>query len=103
MLKWYRNRITLNETLEQNKIRLEKTTSDKTKWLLMDYNNVIKDHLELLEQNEKLKNVIDILKDKVDIIVKTPNVWLETKDNCLYFKVNQQEYKALKEVLGNGN
>lgn len=52
------------------------------------------------EENEKLIKVLDILKDKVRITVKIPYVWIETKDNCLYFKVNQQEYELLKEVLG---
>ena len=55
---------------------------------------------DLTQENEKLKKAIDILKDKVKITVKTPYVWLETHDNCVYFKVTQQEYDLLKEVLG---
>lgn len=53
------------------------------------------------EENEKLKKAIEILKNKVSITVKIPYVWVETKDNCVYFKVNQQEYELLKEVLRN--
>lgn len=56
---------------------------------------------KLQQQNEKLKKAIEILKGKVRITVKIPYVWVETKDNCVYFKVNQQEYELLKEVLSN--
>lgn len=59
-MKWFRNRRMLNETLEQNKVKLEKTTSAKTKYLLKDYNNVIKDHLELLDENETFKTKLEM-------------------------------------------
>ena len=54
-MKWYRNKEMLNLAFEQNNNVLQKTKSEKTKWLLMDYNNLIKDHLELLAENENLK------------------------------------------------
>ena len=54
-MKWYRNKQMLNETFEQNISYLHKTKSEKTQWLLMDYNNLILDHLELLDENERLK------------------------------------------------
>lgn len=54
-MKWYRNKEMLNETFEQNNNYLQKTKSEKTQCLLADYNNLIKDHLELLDENERLK------------------------------------------------
>ena len=54
-MKWYRNKQMLSETFEQNINYLHKTKSEKTQCLLMDYNNLIKDHLELLDENERLK------------------------------------------------
>lgn len=54
-MKWYRNKQMLNETFEQNINYLHKTKSEKTQCLLADYNNLIKDHLELLDENERLK------------------------------------------------
>ena len=57
-MKWYRNKEMLNLAFEQNNNVLKKTKSEKTKWLLMDYNNLIKDHLELLDENERLKKQI---------------------------------------------
>lgn len=75
---------------------------------------ILKDKItELEKENQELKNIIeadikdldkyrnaiDILKDKVKITVKIPYVWIETHDNCVYFKVHQQQYDILKEVL----
>lgn len=54
-MKWYRNKQMLNETFEQNINYLQKTKSEKTQCLLADYNNLILDHLELLDENERLK------------------------------------------------
>lgn len=51
-MKWYRNKEMLNLALKQNNNHLQKTKNEKIKWLLMDYNNLIKDHLELLDENE---------------------------------------------------
>ena len=63
-MKWYRNKEMLNLALEQNNNVLQKTKSEKTKWLLMDYNNLIKDHLKLLDENERLKKQIEVINNE---------------------------------------
>ena len=65
---------------------------------LENKNNEIK-FLKTVINDNKLKKAIEILKNKMLITVNIPYVWFEDKDNCLYFKVNQQEYELLKEVL----
>jgi hypothetical protein len=48
-MKWFRNKEMLKNTLDRNKARLDKTKSDNTKYLLLDYNNLIQDHLLVLD------------------------------------------------------
>jgi hypothetical protein len=59
-MKWYRSKEMLNEILEQNKNELEKYKHDKIVALLKDENNLIKDHLELLDENSKLNKALDL-------------------------------------------
>ena len=59
------------------------------------------DTKSLLQENEKLKNAIEILKNKISISVNRTVVWFETEKGCVIFKIDtQQEYELLKEVLG---
>lgn len=69
-MKWYRNKEMLNLALEQNNNHLQKTKSEKTQWLLMDYNNLIKDHLELLDENERLKKHNGRLICDAEVVIK---------------------------------
>ena len=57
-MKWFRNKEMLQNALKQNKARLDKTKSDNTKYLLMDYINLIQDHLDLLDENEALLKLV---------------------------------------------
>jgi hypothetical protein len=57
-MKWFRNKEMLKNTLDRNKARLDKTKSDNTKYLLLDYINLIQDHLVLLDENEALLKLI---------------------------------------------
>ena len=63
-MKWYRNKDMLLETIEDNKKAMKKTTSDKTIWLLQDYNNLIQDHLELLAEVKDLRDEVKDLRDE---------------------------------------
>ena len=69
-MKWYRNKEMLNLALEQNINHLQKTKSEKTQGLLMDYNNLIKDHLELLDENERLKKHNGRLICDAEVVIK---------------------------------
>ena len=97
-----------NKNLELDKkvIELEKENKELETTLLEYkaqenlYWNTATNNVNLREENDKLKKAIEILKNKMLITVNIPYVWFEDKDNCLYFKVNQQEYELLKEVLG---
>ena len=64
------------------------------------------DYERLVEENEKLKKTIDILKDKLRLSLndskafKTINAILPVGNNDMN-RLTQQEYELLKEVLGN--
>lgn len=101
-MKWFRNKEMLQDILERNKNELEKYKNDKIVALLKDESNLIQDHLILLDENEKLKKVIEILKDKTCIGVginndNKPFVYSDTGG----YSITQQEYDLIKEVLGN--
>ena len=61
-MKWFRNKEMLQGILEQNKNELKKYKNDKIVALLKDESNLIKDHLELLDENEKLKKELEELR-----------------------------------------
>ena len=102
-MKWFRNKEMLRNTLEENNKLIEKTCSQKFIWSLKDYNNLIKDHLELLEENQKLTKAIEILKDKLPIQFLGYNKYgakpYEIICNGVVIGLVQQEYELLKEVL----
>ena len=89
------NLVKTNVDLVNKNLELQKENQElKSKLSAIEFWNE-----RYIEHNDKLKKAIEILKDKMRITVNIPYVWFEDKDNCLYFKVNQQEYDLLKEVL----
>ena len=59
---------------------------------------------ELQEENEKLKKVIEIIKNKrvnLNLLFQEPNTLEAYNNYCLpIYKLTQQEYELLNEVLG---
>ena len=52
------------------------------------------------QENEKLKKVVDFIKNKVSISVNMSSVWLETKRGCVIIDIdNQQEYELLNKLF----
>ena len=99
-MKWFRNKEMLQDILERNKNELEKYKNDKIVALLKDESNLIQDHLILLDENEKLKNEKEQIKE-----------WVKNKIKYLdkgVFLMNYERVKGaieilnelLKEVLG---
>lgn len=95
-MKWYRSRRMLNVTLEEHNKRIEKTTSNKTKYLLTDYNNLIKDHLVLLDENEQLKKAIE---DEIELLVERRFSAYACDDYKTHSVLNTI-IEELREVLG---
>lgn len=59
MMKWYENVNMLKEILENISKELEEVEYGSRVWyLLTDENNLIKNHLELIKENQELKEVI---------------------------------------------
>ena len=104
-MKWYRSKETLQAVLKQNEIDLETYRNIKICNLLQDESNLIKDHLELLDENEKLKKAIEIIKKKrvnLKLMFQEPNTLEAYNNYCLpIYKLTQQEYDLLKEVINN--
>ena len=101
-MKWFRNKEMLNETLQQNKVRLDKTTSDNTKYLLMDYNNLIQDHLDLLDEIERLKKALHVFSTHLQIERGLQEEWLQfINGEDQSDDLTREEYELLKDVLGN--
>lgn len=122
-MKWYRNKDMLKSILEDNKKELIKPKETKYYYLLKDETILIKDHLELMAENQELKDkgkemlhcfkkaievakkykkAIEILKDKdVDINLLISSNCLEDYNYQYSVPLTQQEYELLKEVLGN--
>lgn len=105
-MKWFRNKEMLRNTLEENCKLMEKTCSQKFIWSLKDYNNLVKDHLELLEENEKLKTAINFLSNflyisKLETLGEKDTYYLV----ALFHKVEigSNAYKILKEWLEPSN
>lgn len=69
-------------------------------------NNVFEHKWKLEEENEKLKQAIEILKDKIELplendfdVVNKDDIHLyRLRTKCL---INEKEYEILKEVFGN--
>ena len=92
-MKWFRNKEMLRNTLEENDKLIEETCSQKFIWSLKDYNNLVKDHLELLEENETLNKALDIAKvDYTTTRINLDNASARIKDL-------EKEYQELKEDL----
>lgn len=59
MMKWYENVDMLKEILENISKELEEVEYGSRVWnLLTDESNLIKNHLELIKENQELKKVI---------------------------------------------
>ncbi len=103
-MKWFRNKEMLQDILEQNKNELEKYKHDKIVALLKDESNLIQDHLILLNENEKLKKAIEILKRFNFSVNATRHntsgfeIWTDSLLEAI--ELTEQEYELLKEVLG---
>lgn len=97
-MKWFRNRRMLNETLEENNKKIEKTTSEKTRYLLKDYNNLIKDHLELLERLEVLEKENKELKE-YSFLLELSKQHEESKNEILKMSV-KDTYDTSQEIIG---
>ena len=86
-MKWYENVNMLKETLENITKELEEVEYGSRVWcLLTDESNLIKNHLELIAKNQKLKSVILQSIELLSIDGKG---------------TKQQVIKLLKEVLEN--
>lgn len=94
-MKWFRNKEMLNDILEQNENELEKYKHDKIVSLLKDESNLIKDHLELLNENERiteaLKKEIALLKERRDTF------WVLDADED--YAVVREIIEELEEIL----
>ena len=87
MMKWYENVDMLKEILENISKELEEVEYSSRVWyLLTDENNLIKNHLELIKENQELKEVI---KNAIELLS------IDGKGT------KQQVIKLLKEVLEN--
>lgn len=87
MMKWYENVDMLKEILENISKELEEVEYGSRVWyLLTDENNLIKNHLELIKENQELKKVI---KNAIELLS------IDGKGT------KQQVIKLLKEVLEN--
>ena len=87
MMKWYENVDMLKEILENISKELEEVEYGYRVWyLLTDENNLIKNHLELIKENQELKKVI---KNAIELLS------IDGKGT------KQQVIKLLKEVLEN--
>ena len=87
MMKWYENVDMLKEILENISKELEEVEYGSRLWhLLTDENNLIKNHLELIKENQELKKVI---KNAIELLS------IDGKGT------KQQVIKLLKEVLEN--
>ena len=85
MMKWYENVDMLKEILENISKELEEVEYGSRVWyLLTDENNLIKNHLELIKENQELKKVI---KNAIELLS------IDGKGT------KQQVIKLLKEVL----
>lgn len=86
-MKWYENVDMLKEILENISKELEEVEYGSRIWyLLTDENNLIKNHLELIKENQELKKVI---KNAIELLS------IDGKGT------KQQVIKLLKEVLEN--
>lgn len=108
-MKWYRNKEMMKEILKQNKNELEKYKHDKIVALLKDESNLIQDHLILLDENEKLKKAIEILKQYIQVAWLTDTLYSDKDryglevykdyENLAVILIPYKEYKILNEVL----
>lgn len=62
--------------------------------------------IEVIENKEKLEKAIDILKSKIELPLENDFDVVNKDDIHLYrlrtkYLINEEEYKLLKEVLGN--
>ena len=86
-MKWYENVDMLKEILENISKELEEVEYGSRVWhLLTDESNLIKNHLELIKENQELKKVI---KKAIELLS------IDGKGT------KQQVIKLLKEVLEN--
>jgi hypothetical protein len=98
-MKWFRNEEMLKGILEDNKKELNKLKENKYYYLLKDETNLIQDHLELMEEIEKLNKFIELLKDKTKLILKNDNGYYIECEKYGYIDLTQQEYDLFNEVL----
>lgn len=95
-VKWYRNPEMLNQVLMDNEKELLTNEDLRIECLLKDENNLIKDHLELLEQNELLAinngdlvvKVEKLKKKNKDVKVELLRAIGENKVKSINFKLN---------------
>ena len=70
-----------------------------------DYLKTLRERENLKQENEKLKKVIEIIKNKrvnLNLLFQEPNTLEAYNNYCLpIYKLTQQEYELLNEVLGN--
>lgn len=92
------------ERLEKLSIEIDDLLDDKIELVVK---NKQQDMLigKLIQENEKLKQVIDIIKDKfkfelgVSVVKEKYCYSLEFLFNNQYFSITKEEYELLKEVL----
>ena len=98
-MKWFRNKEMLQDILEQNKNELEKYKHDKIVALLKDESNLIQDHLELLEENKKLKKKLDIYQkytgDYYDEETEKYYITVDCDFGCKGDVITKEEFEVL--------
>ena len=95
------NLINKNLELQQTNEKLEK--DNNTLEALLSQTKI--DYVKTLSENEKLKKVIEFLKNKLTVEIKqhicSDSYYLDYSDYCYVdSNLTQQEYDLLKEVLG---
>ena len=86
--------------IKQELDRLEQL-EEEYNYLKIDYDNKDLEWCNLLKENQKLEKAIEILKEKMGLILftyKPYEIWSEQKSE----ELTQEEYELLNEVLGNG-
>ena len=113
-MKSNRNYVTENINLKQQVIALKVANKDKYETIksmkqeLLEYNQLRNRFKVLYEENEKLKKVIDVLKNRFFIKVKKhinsndDSGYLDYADSCFVDNnLTPYEYDLLKEVFDN--
>lgn len=117
-MKWYENVDMLKEILENISKELEEVEYGSRVWhLLTDENNLIKNHLELIKENQEAVKIATLLKNKKGYIKSQKGNFMELRisnithngnkfmvngyctysDNCRYVPLNKVYVSEVKD------